>query len=795
MNSIRYLLAICLIPAMTTLLFSQPEKRTQTLRGRVIDQQTETPLIGASIFLIDSVKANSRGTTSNADGYYKLENIPVGRVSIQVSYLGYKPVKIDRILLKSGKELVLDFELESSVIQMSEIVVESGKEKPLNDMTTVSGRTFSVEETEKFAGSWGDPARMATNFAGVFVAGDQRNDIIIRGNSPTGLLWQLEGIPIPSPNHFDVLGTTGGPISMLNNNLLALSDFFTSAFPAEYGNATSGVFDLKLRNGNDEKHEFLGQLGLGGFELGAEGPISRETRSSYLINLRYSMLGLVQKLLWAEGLPDYKDVSFKLNFPLKSGRISVFGIGGLSSITDIEDDETRPNGNYQVKNVNGSGTGILGLNYLHILNPETAIKTGLAFSIRRPHETVDSLLNDQSYLQTDKNSYRQNNLTLVSSISHKINSKNSVTTGIVVDYFSFSASRMTSDYDSHENIFTIDKPYEISADNLILSQFYVQWKHQFTDEFYLSSGINSSFFNLNNSFAADPRFGLSWQVTNQQTLGLGYGLHSQMQPVSVYFIRSKTGTDSNGRQIYSDLKTNQNLDFTRSHQFAVSHQITVTQNLNFKTEVYYQRLFNVPVKDSKGYFSMINSGAAMSVPEEDSLVNSGYGKNYGIEFTLEKYLSENYYFLVTASLFNSLYQGSDKVWRNTAYNGNYVLNTLGGYEFEIKPNIQLSSNLRVVYAGGRRLIPFDLAKSIEQNDNVYIYDQAYEKQVKPYFRTDIRVGVLFQQPSATHELALDIANVTNHKNIYREKYDEKVKKVKTTYMQGIFPMVLYRLNF
>ncbi|MBN8706947.1 MAG: TonB-dependent receptor [Bacteroidetes bacterium] len=780
---------------MTTLLFSQPEKRTQTLRGRVIDQQSETPLIGASVFLLDSVKANSRGTTSNADGYYKLENIPVGRVSIQVSYLGYKPAKIDRILLKSGKELVLDFELEPSVIQMSEIVVESGKEKTLNDMTTVSGRTFSVEETEKYAGSWGDPARMATNFAGVFVAGDQRNDIIIRGNSPTGLLWQLEGIPIPSPNHFDVLGTTGGPISMLNNNLLARSDFFTSAFPAEYGNATSGVFDLKLRNGNDEKHEFLGQLGLGGFELGAEGPILRETRSSYLINLRYSMLGLVQKLLWAEGLPDYKDVSFKLNFPLKSGRISIFGIGGLSSITDIEEDETRPTGNYQVKNVNGSGTGILGLNYLHILNPETAIKTGLAFSLRRPHETVDSLLNEQSYLQTDKNSYRQNNLTLVSSINHKISSKNSVSAGIVIDYFSFSASRMTSDYDSHENIFTIDKPYEISADNLVLGQVYVQWKHQFTDEFYLSSGLNSSYFNLNNSFAADPRFGLSWQVTEQQTLGLGYGLHSQMQPVSVYFIRSKTGTDSNGRQIYSDLKTNQNLDFTRSHQVAVSHQVTVTQNLNFKTEIYYQRLFNVPVKASKGYFSMINSGAAMSVPEEDSLVNNGYGKNYGIEFTLEKYLSENYYFLVTASLFNSLFQGSDKVWRNTAYNGNYVLNTLGGYEFEIKPNIQLSSNLRVVYAGGRRLIPFDLAKSIERNDNVYIYNQAYDKQVKPYFRTDIRFGVIFQRPSATHELALDIANVTNHKNIYREKYNERAKKVKTTYMQGIFPMVLYRLNF
>lgn len=171
---------------------------------------------------------------------------------------------------------------------------------------------------------------MAANFAGVSIVDDSRNDIIIRGNSPIGLLWRLDGVEVPNLNHFSAAGTTGGPVSMINNNLLANSDFFTSAFPAEYGNAMSGVFDLKMRNGNNQKREYVGQIGFNGFELGAEGPF-KKGEGSYIVNYRYSVLGLMSKIGMKSGTGDatpyYQDLSFKINLPrTKIGKLSLFEI-------------------------------------------------------------------------------------------------------------------------------------------------------------------------------------------------------------------------------------------------------------------------------------------------------------------------------------------------------------------------------------------------------------------------------------------------------------------------------------
>ena len=774
---------------------AKPAVFYQTLKGTVYDARLNTPLIGATVAVVGLEMPI--GAATDIDGNFKIANVPVGRQTVVVSYVGYKKQQIDNIMVLSAKENVLNIGLEESVEKLEEVKVTFNKTGAINDMATVSARAFTIEETERFAGSLGDPSRMATNYAGVFTAGDQRNDIVIRGNSPTGLLWQVEDVPIPSPNHFSVFGTTGGPISMLNNNVLSRSDFFTSAFPSEYGNASSGVFDLKMRNGNNEKHEFLFQMGMNGFEGGAEGPISAEKKSSYIVNARYSMLGLVHDLLWIDGLPQYEDVNFKVNFPLKSGKISFFGIGGISTISFKEEDNPRAGttDEYEMQTKDGSTTGVTGVNYMHNFSSSSMLKVAVAASTRRNYEDIDSIVNDKSYMNLDDNKYQQDEFIITSKLTHKINARNTISIGLIMQDMSFDADRMSSDYNTPLNILTIDEPYKSSGKDMLLSQGYMQWKHNFTDNLYVQAGANGLYFQFNQKFAIDPRFGLSWQFAEKQSIGFGYGLHSQIQPLNVYFIQSKIGKDVNGRQLYADLQTNRNLDFTRSHQLAVSHNYSFNPNLRLKTETYYQYLYQVPVKPSKGYFSMINVGAAMSVPEEDSLLNEGYGKNYGVEFTLEKFFSQHYYFLITTSLFNSQYRGYDKVWRNTTYNGNYIFNILGGYEFELKENVLLNLNLRTIYAGGRRITPYDLQKSIEENDTHYIYDQAFEKQVKAYFRMDLRIGVIFQRKRFTHELALDVSNITNYKNVYREKYNEVTGQPKTTYQQGIYPMGLYRLNF
>jgi hypothetical protein len=302
---------------------------TQNIRGKISDKDLKQPLPGASVVLVSDT-SNFTGTTTDINGNFKIENVSIGRHAIKVSYMGYQPRTVSDIIVNSGKEVILNIDLEESVVAMKEVeIVATKKGETINEMSTVSARAFTVEETDKYAGSRGDPARMASNFAGVQGADDSRNDIIIRGNSPMGVLWRVEGVNIPNPNHFAISGSAGGPIGVINNKTLANSDFMTGAFPAEYGNSIAGVFDLKFRNGNNEKHEFSGQFGLFGTEIMAEGPINKEKRSSYLLAYRYSTLSIFSFLgldLGTSAVPRYQDINFKLNFPQKNGaNLSVFG--------------------------------------------------------------------------------------------------------------------------------------------------------------------------------------------------------------------------------------------------------------------------------------------------------------------------------------------------------------------------------------------------------------------------------------------------------------------------------------
>ncbi len=321
------------------------ERFTQVIKGKVVEKSTLIPLPGASVVLLNSDPVI--GTATNEKGEFRIEGVPVGRQSIRISYIGYLETTFSNLNITTGKELIITVLLEETIEVIDEVIIrpETGKDQPINTMAVISARSFTIEETERYAGSVGDPSRMASNFAGVSTLSDMQNEIVIRGNSPMGLLWRLDGVDIPNPNHFASLGATGGGLSMINNNTLSNSDFFTGAFPAEYGNALSGAFDLKMRNGNDDKYEFTLQAGFNGLEAGAEGPVIKKNGSSFLFNYRYSMLLLVDKIIGTEALsvsavPFYHDFSIKLNFPgRKHGKFSITGIGGISGINEIESDK------------------------------------------------------------------------------------------------------------------------------------------------------------------------------------------------------------------------------------------------------------------------------------------------------------------------------------------------------------------------------------------------------------------------------------------------------------------------
>ncbi|MEN8120150.1 MAG: TonB-dependent receptor [Bacteroidota bacterium] len=763
---------------------------TQNIRGTVVDATSKSPIPGAHVVILNSNPLI--GTVSGNDGEFTLKNVPVGRQDINVGFIGYKPVYLRNLSIKSGKELILNIEMEEAVITTEEIVIKAHgrKDKALNEMANISARSFTVEETERYAGTWFDPARMAANYAGVMVVGDQRNDIIIRGNSPLGLLWQLENINIPNPNHFGTLGTTGGPISILNNNLLDNSDFFTGAFPAEYGNALSGVFDLNMRNGNNKKREYVVQTGMNGFELGAEGLFLKKSKASYLINYRYSTMVIFDAMginFGVSGIPQYQDLSFKINVPgTKLGKLSLFGIGGTSYIEVLNKDRKDNDWTFGQDNLDfrfGSDMGVAGLSHLYFLDKNTRIKTTLAASYTKSTAKADSAYRNSLSLNYYGDESSETRYSISTKFTQKINARNNYSLGFIVDlfYVSYKDSALIYDY-------TYRKLTETSNENMFLIQAFAQYQHKFTDNLNLYSGLHYQNFTLNSSQVIEPRASLKWSINSRHSISTGFGLHSQMQPRLFYFYETLLADSSLAR-------TNYDIDFSKSNQFVIGYDYLINKHLRLKIETYYQHLHNIPVEIKSSYYSIINYGNEFYSSRTDSLINKGTGKNYGIELTFEKFLSNNYYFLLTGSLFESNYKGSDGVERNTTYNSNYVVNFLSGYTFDIGKYNSLALDFKVVNAGGKHYIPIDLEFSNIEGKKVLDYSKAYEPSYPSYFRLDGRISFQLNRKKFNTEIAFDVQNITNHKNILLETYDVESATVKHDYQLDLFYVFLLRFQF
>ncbi len=770
-------------------LFAQ--EPTQTIRGTIVDNQSKTPLIGVSVVLLAS--DNFIGSATDLDGNFRLEKIPVGRQSIKASYIGYRE-RVVQVIVTSGKETVITIEMEESVLQGKEVVItaEREKTKAINDMATVSARSFTIEETSRYAGSRNDPARMAANYAGVSGANDSRNDIIIRGNSPQGVLWRLNGMDIPNPNHFGSLGSTGGPVGILNNNVLDNSDFMTGAFPSEYGNALAGVFDLRMRSGNNEKHEKMFQLGFTGFEGGLEGPFSAKSKASYLINYRYSSLAVFQKLGANFGtgaaVPQYQDLSFKIDLPTaKAGKFSLFGVGGISYIEflDSKKDSTAKDF-YSTSGTDtyfGSNMGVVGLQHVYSFNSSTYGKLSISasgFSTKIQQDSLSTL--DRSPIAYYGNTSANTKLSANYVVVKKFNAKNTVKSGFFIDDMMYTLKDSVYDAPGYQRL-------RNSKGNSFLYQAYAQWQHKFTDKITSNIGVHYQQLAINNSYAIEPRVGIKWELKEGQSINLGAGMHSQMQTIFTYF--DETYLPSTGQRVL----TNKNLDFSRSNHLVLGYDNAFTKSMRLKAEAYYQYLYDIPVTARSSYYSAVNAGADFNNPSIDSLVNKGTGSNYGVELTLEKFYSKGYYFLVTASLFDSKYKGSDGVERNTAFNGNYTYNALAGKEFTINKKSLISIDAKVTYAGGKREVPIDLEASNKQGSAVYIEKNAYDAKLKDYFRTDVKLTYKHNGRRITQEVSVDVQNITGNKNIFQRTYDAQNQKLRTEYQIGLFVIPQYRILF
>jgi len=790
-------------PLLFLLLYCiQAVSQTGIIKGTVLDKQSETPLMGATIELLNTESAT--GVVTDINGRFILNNVPLGRRAIRVSYIGYESSTLPNIEVTAGKDVSITITLLESFEQLDEVVLSANtnKDRALNKLATVSARQFGVEEVTRFSGGRSDVGRLAANFAGVSAPDDSRNDIVVRGNSPTGLLWRLEGIPIPSPNHYSTLGTTGGPVSALNPNLLKNSDFITSAFPAEYGNAIGGVFDLGFRKGNSDDYEFTLQAGIfTGVEAMAEGPMG-ENNGSFLIAGRYSLVSILG--IGAGGTsatPNYSDLSFNFDFgKVNSGNLSAFGIIGNSNIdflgndideTDLfaaEDENTFVNSNF----------GVLGLKYNLGLGNNSFLRTIASASYSGNDFTVDRFLNMGTpqerlikYTVGDDNEFR---LTFSTLFNKKVSNKFSYRTGLLLENLnvqSLSQARNEQpdlDGDGDPDLFT----FRDIDENLSLLQSYAQGQYRITENLTVNAGFHAQYSTLNKQLVIEPRAALAYTVSPNHSINLGYGLHHQNVPLPLLFLNE----DINGELI----QTNRNLDFVKSSHYVLGYDVKLGNSWRGKLELYYQDISNAAVEPFGSSYSSLTEGADFGFDNDRvSLVSDGTGFNTGIELTLEKFFTKGYYGLFTTSIFDSKYSGSDGIERNSPFNNGYVVNALAGKEFKIgkaKTNI-LFVDTRITTSGGRYFTPVDLEASQTNGFEILQEDLAFSDQAKKYFRWDLKFGIKINSKTKkrSHQIYFDLQNLTANENLFTRRYNRLTNEINEVNQIGFFPDFGYKYQF
>jgi hypothetical protein len=781
----------------------------QTVRGTIYDFDTKIPLIGVTVTIPDSDPIV--GTSTDAQGSFRIENVPIGRINLHVSYIGYENIAIPNIEVNSAKEVILNLEMHESSVKLDEVVVKSGKKKgeALNELSLLSSRSISVEETKRYTAGMDDPARMVTSYAGV-TASDGGSDIIVRGNSPKYMQWYLDGVEITSPYHMDDQNATVGTLTVLNKSLMGTSDFYTGAFSPEYGNVLSNIMNLRLRTGNNEKFEATLGIGLMGTDLTIEGPFKKGYKGSYLINYRYSTATLINDLgLLGEidAIVNYQDATFKAVLPTKkAGTFSIFGVGGLSGFAfenltpgGISTPGLESNASILKDYDKGANLSNLAVTNTKTISENSYVKTSLSYSANGINDdlfekkmlgTIDGQDITGGRTQIFNSRIRNSAYRAAMTYHSRINSRNRIQIGTRVTHHNsiYRQNLLLDSIGAMVNITDFNKSFQT------LNNF-ISWKFNLNHRLSFVSGLHNMNMFHNSKSTLEPRVALSWMFNENSSLHAGYGKHSRAESLHNYFVKIPEPDGS-----YTE--PNKNLDLLKADHFVLGYQKHFTDLLVAKLEVYYQHLYNLPVENNDtSYYATINEGLDYRyVP----LVNKGIGRNYGVEFTLERFFDKDFYLVFNSSLYESKYKSLEGIWRNTRYNGNYIVNLLGGKEFKEmgrKNNNILAINVKALFAGAQRYIPLlrDSEGNVAAdpgNNRYWDYDKAYDNELVHVYNLNISISYKINRLKATHEIFLDLMNIVNSDAKLFEYYDDS-KPGKVGYGEQMFflPNIMYRVYF
>jgi Carboxypeptidase regulatory-like domain len=741
----------------------------QNLTGFVKVTNSNIAIPNATIGVIQNKGELLISFPSDSLGFFKYSSLKVGRYTVMVSYTGFKPLKMEEILIISGKDTNLEFYLEEDLNQLEEVTVKAKS----NQNNLLSNNKLNIEQTSRFAATWGDPARMALSFAGVSNVKDGNNDLVIRGNSPKGMLWKIEGIEVPNPNHFSADGATGGSISALNSNVLGNSNFYTGAFPAQYGNATSGVFDIDLRSGNKEKYENSLSVGLLGIDASSEGYLIKG-KMSYLVNYRFTNTTFIKKFglnsVIGTATPKYEDLVFKLSLNNKKTDYSVWGLFGRNTA-----DFTL---NSFAKFENFGNFFMMGFKSKTQLNANLSLETHL---FQSNSKLVDSKIDltprqDNKFLQSNKKSIR---------FSYEIKFNKTKFSNF---RFGQILSNLNYKVNGYSEFVFPDINLEIkdislnSTGNAFFLQSFINWNKKSVNS-ELNLGLHNSYFYLNGKNSLEPRLQYRINSSSFSSFQIGMGLHSRLEPISIYMF--KESELLNAKKV-----NNVNLKIPKSMHFVLGYSWNETKIWRFHSEIYWQELYHIPIADTTFYkstVSLINTTNSINLLP---LISNGKGRNKGLELTIERPLNLGYYFLMTTSVFKSTYDFYDKNNLPTQYDNRFIFNLLGGKEWVLKNNI-LSLNIRNTWAGGKRVLPYKLV----QNKPVFDYNNGFTAKTPNYFKIDLKLNYMLNFKNTTSTFSLDFNNLTDRKNPYTVFFNPISNQFESINQLGFLPVFIYKFQF
>ena len=363
---------------------------------------------------------------------------------------------------------------------------------------------------------------------------------------------------------------------------------------------------------------------------------------------------------------------------------------------------------------------------------------------------------------------RENRIAYLSSLNHRISAKSMIRSGIGADVF------MVNVYNAWDNVIVTN----YSGNSTLLKGF-AQWQYRFGSGFTFTPGVYGQYYTLSGDYSVEPRLGLRWELSPATSFSVGGGLHSQLQPRLA--------------QMFADngVLPNENMEMSKSWQNVVGFNQKLGDGMRLKTEVYYQHLYNIPVIPAVPAQSIVNLGDDFFTLWDFAFVNEGTGRNYGVEMTLEKFFARQYYFLLTASLFDSKYKGFDGIERRTRFAGNYAFNGLFGYEWKVGRRSLLSVNTKASFVGGKRYIPtsWDVIGDGNIGDLMpqFDYSLAYVNRLPDYFRWDVNMNVKTNYQRFSLEWVIEVNNLTNHKNVLGKNYDVQRERYEYFYQYGFMP--------